>query len=83
MTTYWILVNKNFDRGAYVPSYEILTTEPPEGKKEALPPGYYLDLFKCSLSKDGTFIVANLYRVTNNDGVISEVPTEKIFIKRG
>lgn len=82
MNTYWVLVKKNHDRGAYVPSYEILTIEPPEGKKEALPPGYCLDLFKCSLSQDGTYITAKLYIVANVNGNISEVHTETFFIER-
>jgi hypothetical protein len=79
---YWILVKKNFDRGAYVPSYEILTTEPPEGKKEALPPGYYLDLWKCALSTDGSYIIVNQYRVSNIDGVIDEQHTETYTLDR-
>ncbi len=82
MTTYWVLIKKNVDRGSYVPTYEILTAEPPEGKKEALPPDHYLDLFKCRLSQDGTYVICDLYRVSNIDGVISEVPTETILLQR-
>ena len=79
---YWILVKKIFDRGSYVPSYEILMTEPPEGKKEALPPGYYLDLWKCALSEDGRYIIVNQFRVSNIDGVIDEKPTESYTLDR-
>lgn len=82
MHIYWVLVKKNVDRGAFVPSYEILETEPPEGKKEALPPDHYLDLFKCRLSKDGTYIICDLYRVSNLDGQIMEEKTETILLQR-
>lgn len=82
MHIYWILVKKNVDRGTFVPTYEILETEPPEGKKEALPPDHYLDLFKCRLSKEGTHVICDLFRVSNVDGVISEVHTETILLQR-
>ena len=82
MHIYWVLVKKNVDRGAFVPSYEILTAEPPEGKKEALPPDHYLDLFKCRLSPKGDYVICDLYRVSNVDGVISEVKTETILLQR-
>lgn len=79
---YWVLVKKNFDRGTYVPSYEVLTSEPSEGKKEALPPGYCLDLFKCSLSTDGTYVTCSLFNVANIDGNVSETHTETFFLER-
>ena len=79
---YWALVKRNHDRGTYVPTYEILTEEPSEGKKEAIPPGYCLDLFKCSLSEDGTYITVNQFCVSNIDGIIDEQLTESFFIKR-
>jgi len=83
MKTYWVLVKKNFDRGAYVPSYEVLTFEPLEGKKEALPPGYCLDLFKCSLSQDGTYLTNELWYVSNVDGVVIEDHVQTFFLQRG
>jgi hypothetical protein len=83
MTIYWIHGIKNVDRGAYTPSYEIVTAEPPEGsKKEALPPGYCIDLFKCRLSSDGNYITCDLYHVANLDGVISERLTESFLLER-
>jgi hypothetical protein len=82
MYIYWVLIKKNVDRGSFVPSYEILEKEPPEGKKEALPPDHYLDLFKCRLSKDGTHVICDLYRVSNLDGQIIEEKTETILLQR-
>lgn len=82
MHIYWVLVKKNVDRGTFVPTYEILETEPPEGKKEALPPDHYLDLFKCALSKDGTHVICKLFRVSNVDGNIIEEHTETILLQR-
>lgn len=83
MTIYWIHGIKRVDRSAYVPSYEIVTTEPPEGsKKEALPPGYCIDLFKCSMSEDGTYITCDLFHVANLDGIISETHTETFLLER-
>jgi hypothetical protein len=80
---YWIHVKKNTDRGAYVPSYEVVTTEPPEGsKKEALPPGYCIDLWKCSLSADASYITCDLWHVVNLDGIISERQTETFILQR-
>lgn len=82
MHIYWVLVKKNVDRGTYVPTYEILETEPPEGKKEALPPDHYLDLFKCRLSSDGTHVICDLFRVSNIEGTIFEHHTETILLQR-
>lgn len=82
MKTYWVLAKKLTKGSAYLPSYEILETEPPEGKKEALPPGHCLDLFKCSLSKDETYITCDLYCVTNDNGHIIEQHTETFYLQR-
>lgn len=80
--TYWILAIKNVDRGTYVPTYEILTSKPAEGKMAALEPGECLDLFKCSLSEDGTYVTCDLFRVSNIDSVVAEEQTESFFIER-
>lgn len=82
MHIYWVLIKKIVDRGTFVPSYEILETEPPEGKKEALPPDHYLDLFKCRLSTDGKYVICDLFRVSNLDGHIIEEHTETILLQR-
>jgi hypothetical protein len=82
MHSYWVLIKKNVDRGVFVPSYEILEAEPPEGKKEALPPDHYLDLFKCELSQDGTYVICKLFRVSNLSGNITEEHTETFLLQR-
>ncbi len=80
---YWIHALKKFDRGAYVPTYEVVETEPPQGeKKEALPPDHCIDVFKTSLSTDGTYILVELYTVYNVNGAIEEKLTENFLIER-
>ncbi len=83
MTTYWIHGLRRMDRGTYTPSYEILTTEPPEGeKKEALPPGFCIDMWTCSLSPDATYITCEIFHIANLDGVISEKHIETFLLQR-
>jgi len=80
--TYYVLVKKNVDQGAYVPTYEIHTTKPAEGKIAALEPGECVDVFKCSLSKDGTYITCDLFNVANIDGNVSETYKETFYLQK-
>jgi hypothetical protein len=80
--TYWLLAVRVIDQGAHVPNYEIHTSQPAEGKMIAIRPGEYVDAYKCFLSEDGSYITANLFQVSNTDGVLTEKQTESFFIER-
>jgi hypothetical protein len=80
--TYYVLVIKNKAGATYTPTYEIRTEKPTGGKFVGLEPGDCVDAFKCFLSTDGTYIDAQLYRVSNIDDAVIETLTERFQINR-
>ena len=80
--TYWVYINKVVENGTYLPSYEIRTEKPIEGKMAALEPGECVDVFKCSISEDRSHVIVNQFCVSNIDDNLIEELTESYCLKR-
>jgi len=83
MSKVYVLFVKKFGPEGYVylPTYEI-HYDPVQGKVAELNPDECIDVYKCALSEDGTYVKADLYRVSNVNGVAKEEFTESFLMAR-
>jgi hypothetical protein len=83
MSKVYVLFVKQFGKEGYVylPTYEV-HYEPVTGKVAELDVGDCIDTFKCSLAEDGSYVIAELWNVSNIGGKAVERHTETMLIDR-
>ncbi len=86
MSKVYVLFVKRFpkmpDEGyVYLPTYEI-HYEPVQGKVAELNPDECVDVYKATLSEDGSYVKMDLYTISNIDGKAKEEFTESFLVQR-